>query len=199
MASSLQQYRDGHAALIKWIEETTERQENAQPGQTDSRALAEQLAQQTVSVTDARVIFRFPNLLVTLKVKNATLRICVMNETLSAGFYVLAFAFFQALVAEIEQNQVKLDECQTHSKQYCTSVKVNVHLILTEMPCLLFQVTVPLSSHFACIVQDYELQLMTYRAFVESTHKSPGKRRRMHSSSDAITQEVRPPAAAVDV
>lgn len=32
---------------------------------------------------------------------------------------------------------------------------------------------------------------MTYRAFVESTHKSPVKRRRMHSSSDAITQEVR--------
>ncbi|XP_075868033.1 microtubule-actin cross-linking factor 1 isoform X22 [Nelusetta ayraudi] len=111
LASSLQQYRDGHSALIKWIEETTERQENAQPGQTDSRALAEQLAQQT------------------------------------------------ALVAEIEKNQIKLDECQTHSKQYCTSVK------------------------------DYELQLMTYRAFVESTHKSPGKRRRMHSSSDAITQE----------
>ncbi|XP_028278050.1 microtubule-actin cross-linking factor 1 isoform X18 [Parambassis ranga] len=111
LGSSLQQYRDGHSALIKWIEETTERQENTQPGQNDSKALSEQLSQQT------------------------------------------------ALVAEIEQNQTKLDECQTHSKQYCTSVK------------------------------DYELQLMTYRAFVESTHKSPVKRRRMHSSSDAITQE----------
>uniref|UniRef100_A0A7N8YEA5 Microtubule actin crosslinking factor 1a n=1 Tax=Mastacembelus armatus TaxID=205130 RepID=A0A7N8YEA5_9TELE len=111
LGSALQLYRNGHSALIKWIEETTERQENTQPGQTDSKALSEQLAQQT------------------------------------------------ALVAEIEQNQIKLDECQTHSKQYCTSVK------------------------------DYELQLMTYRAFVESTHKSPVKRRRMHSSSDAITQE----------
>ncbi|XP_069372125.1 microtubule-actin cross-linking factor 1, isoforms 1/2/3/4/5 isoform X7 [Paralichthys olivaceus] len=111
LGSALHQYRDGHSALIRWIEETTERQENTQPGQTDSKALSEQLAQQT------------------------------------------------ALVAEIEQNQTKLDECQTHSKQYCTSVK------------------------------DYELQLMTYRAFVESTHKSPVKRRRMHSSSDAITQE----------
>lgn len=30
----------------------------------------------------------------------------------------------QALVAEIEQNQAKLDKCQTHSKLYCTSVKV---------------------------------------------------------------------------
>uniref|UniRef100_A0AAX7UQ45 Microtubule actin crosslinking factor 1 n=1 Tax=Astatotilapia calliptera TaxID=8154 RepID=A0AAX7UQ45_ASTCA len=111
LGSSLQQYRDGHSALIKWIEETTERQENTQPGQMDSKALSEQLAQQT------------------------------------------------ALVAEIEQNQTKLDECQTHSKQYCASVK------------------------------DYELQLMTFRAFVESMHKSPVKRRRMHSSSDAITQE----------
>ncbi|MEQ2260458.1 hypothetical protein XENORESO_017511 [Xenotaenia resolanae] len=108
---ALQQYRDNHSALIRWIEETTERQENALPGQTDSRALSEQLAQQT------------------------------------------------ALVLEIEQNQTKLDECQIYSKQYCTSVK------------------------------DYELQLMTYRAFVESKHKSQVKRRRMHSSSDAITQE----------
>ncbi|XP_034560537.1 microtubule-actin cross-linking factor 1 [Notolabrus celidotus] len=111
VGSALQQYRDGHSALIQWIEETTERQENTHPGQTDSKALSEQLAQQT------------------------------------------------ALVAEIEKNQTKLDDCQTQSKQYCTSVK------------------------------DYELQLMTYRAFVESTHKSPVKRRRMHSSSDAITQE----------
>lgn len=31
---------------------------------------------------------------------------------------------------------------------------------------------------------------MTYRAFVESQQKSPTKRRRMLSSSDAITQEV---------
>lgn len=31
---------------------------------------------------------------------------------------------------------------------------------------------------------------MTYRAFVESQQKSPMKRRRMLSSSDAITQEV---------
>lgn len=39
--------------------------------------------------------------------------------------------------------------------------------------------------------QEYELQLMTYRAFVESQQKSPVKRRRVLSSSDAITQEVR--------
>ncbi|TRY84291.1 hypothetical protein DNTS_025412 [Danionella cerebrum] len=111
LGSVLQQYKEGHSSLIRWIEETTEKQENTKPEQTDSRALSEQLAQQT------------------------------------------------ALVAEIEKNQLKLDECQTYSKQYSAAVK------------------------------DYELQLMTFRAFVESTQKSPVKRRRMHSSSDAISQE----------
>uniref|UniRef100_A0A8C3XHH0 Microtubule actin crosslinking factor 1 n=1 Tax=Cyanoderma ruficeps TaxID=181631 RepID=A0A8C3XHH0_9PASS len=43
--------------------------------------------------------------------------------------------------------------------------------------------------HLSPPLQDYELQLMTYRAFVESQQKSPMKRRRMLSSSDAITQE----------
>uniref|UniRef100_A0A8D0G4W8 Microtubule actin crosslinking factor 1 n=1 Tax=Sphenodon punctatus TaxID=8508 RepID=A0A8D0G4W8_SPHPU len=64
-----------------------------------------------------------------------------------------------ALVSEIERNQAKLDQCQKFSQQYSATVK------------------------------DYELQLMTYRAFVESQQKSPVKRRRMLSSSDAITQE----------
>ncbi len=48
LGSMLQQYRVGHTSLIRWIEETTEKQENTQPEQTDSRALSEQLAQQTV-------------------------------------------------------------------------------------------------------------------------------------------------------
>lgn len=48
LGSALQQYRQNHSALIRWIEETTEKQERAQAGQTDSRALSEQLAQQTV-------------------------------------------------------------------------------------------------------------------------------------------------------
>ncbi|NXA50251.1 MACF1 factor, partial [Nothocercus julius] len=64
-----------------------------------------------------------------------------------------------ALAAQIEENQAKLDKCQKFSQQYSAAVK------------------------------DYELQLMTYRAFVESQQKSYMKRRRMLSSSDAITQE----------
>lgn len=32
---------------------------------------------------------------------------------------------------------------------------------------------------------------MTFRAMVDSQHKSPLKKRRMHNSSDAIQQEVK--------
>uniref|UniRef100_A0A668VCP5 Dystonin n=1 Tax=Oreochromis aureus TaxID=47969 RepID=A0A668VCP5_OREAU len=63
------------------------------------------------------------------------------------------------LVAEIEQKQSSIDECQKYSEQYSSAVK------------------------------DYELQLMTFRAMVDSQHKSPLKKRRMQSCSDAIQQE----------
>nr|XP_023651005.1 dystonin isoform X2 [Paramormyrops kingsleyae] len=65
----------------------------------------------------------------------------------------------KVLISEIEQKQSKIDECQKYSEQYSAAVK------------------------------DYDLQLMTYRAMVDSQHKSPVKRRRVQSSSDAIVQE----------
>ncbi|XP_029376147.1 dystonin isoform X3 [Echeneis naucrates] len=65
----------------------------------------------------------------------------------------------KVLVAEIEQKQSRMDECQKYSEQYSAAIK------------------------------DYELQLMTFRAMVDSQHKSPLKKRRMQSSSDAIQQE----------
>ncbi|XP_045566332.1 dystonin isoform X31 [Salmo salar] len=65
----------------------------------------------------------------------------------------------KVLVAEMEQKQSRIDECQKYSEQYSSSAK------------------------------DYELQLLTYRAMVDSQHKSPLKRRRMQNSADAIVQE----------
>ncbi|XP_068580005.1 dystonin isoform X1 [Cebidichthys violaceus] len=65
----------------------------------------------------------------------------------------------KVLVAEIEQKQNTIEECQKYSEQYSSAIK------------------------------DYELQLMTFRAMVDSQHKSPLKKRRMQSSSDAIQQE----------
>uniref|UniRef100_A0A4W6G7E5 Dystonin n=1 Tax=Lates calcarifer TaxID=8187 RepID=A0A4W6G7E5_LATCA len=65
----------------------------------------------------------------------------------------------KVLVAEIEQIQSRIDECQKYSEQYSSAIK------------------------------DYELQLMTFRAMVDSQHKSPLKKRRMQSSSDSIQQE----------
>ncbi|XP_018118963.1 dystonin isoform X3 [Xenopus laevis] len=63
------------------------------------------------------------------------------------------------LISEIEMKQSKMDECQKYSEQFSSAIK------------------------------DYELQLMTYRAMVDSHQKSPMKRRRIQSSSDAIVQE----------
>uniref|UniRef100_A0A4W5LAD5 Dystonin n=1 Tax=Hucho hucho TaxID=62062 RepID=A0A4W5LAD5_9TELE len=65
----------------------------------------------------------------------------------------------KVLVAEMEHKQSRIDECQKYSEQYSSGAK------------------------------DYELQLMTYRAMVDSQHKSPLKRRRMTNSADAIVQE----------
>nr|DBA26389.1 TPA: hypothetical protein GDO54_010659 [Pyxicephalus adspersus] len=63
------------------------------------------------------------------------------------------------LISEIEMKQSKMDECQKYSEQYSSAIK------------------------------DYELQLMTYRALVDSHQKSPMKRRRFQSSSDVVVQE----------
>ncbi|XP_033956246.1 dystonin isoform X1 [Pseudochaenichthys georgianus] len=65
----------------------------------------------------------------------------------------------KVLVAEIEHKQGRIDECQKYSEQYSSSIK------------------------------DYELQLMTFRAMVDSQHKSPLKKRKMQSCADAIQQE----------
>ncbi|XP_071998344.1 dystonin isoform X17 [Engystomops pustulosus] len=63
------------------------------------------------------------------------------------------------LISEIEMKQSKMDECQKYSEQYSLAIK------------------------------DYEIQLMTYRALVDSHQKSPMKRRRFQSSSDVVVQE----------
>ncbi|XP_067840170.1 microtubule-actin cross-linking factor 1 isoform X9 [Heptranchias perlo] len=63
------------------------------------------------------------------------------------------------LASEVEMKQGRMNECQKYSEEYSSAVK------------------------------EYELQLMTYKAMVDSQQKSPVKRRRMQSSSDIIVQE----------
>ncbi|XP_078397943.1 dystonin isoform X24 [Cetorhinus maximus] len=65
----------------------------------------------------------------------------------------------KVLASQVEMKQGRMDECQKYSDEYSSAVK------------------------------EYELQLMTYKAMVDSQQKSPVKRRRMQSSSDAIVQE----------
>lgn len=113
-----------------------------------------------------------------------------------AAILTIAFAsiLMKALATEIENNQAKLDQCQKFSQQYSAAVKVHgpactcTRLAGQERSHVCISI-LHVSPPWLCL-QDYELQLMTYRAFVESQQKSPMKRRRMFSSSDAITQEV---------
>lgn len=115
--------------------------------------------------------------------------------------FVLKECLFQVLVAEIEHKQSRIDECQKYSEQYSSAVKVNLAVFPTFVMSTLIEGPkwkllslrkkrpCKLSPWISC--QDYELQLMTFRAMVDSQHKSPLKKRRMNSSSDAIQQEVK--------
>lgn len=94
------------------------------------------------------------------------------------------------LVSEIEMKQSKIDECQKYSEQYSAAVKVISNAVLR---ILFFSVSIMWNANYFVyflLLQDYELQAMTYRAMVDSQQKSPVKRRRMQSSSDFIIQEV---------
>lgn len=82
--------------------------------------------------------------------------------------------------------------CQYH--RYSLHRSVILYLSLQCDRCIGYECCdsgTKFSSLGMYLCQDFELQLMTFRVFVESTQKTPVKRRRMHSSSDSVTQEVR--------
>ncbi|XP_032810865.2 uncharacterized protein LOC116942711 isoform X3 [Petromyzon marinus] len=63
------------------------------------------------------------------------------------------------LVTEIDRRQDKVNECQRYSEQYCAALK------------------------------EYEMQLMEYRALVESAHSGPSRHQWQQSEADTIAQE----------
>lgn len=93
---------------------------------------------------------------------------------------------FQKLLEEIEKNKEKCDECHNYAKAYIDTIKVNATCIIGPFPrralflCIL--------TNF-CLFQDYELQLVAYKAQVEPL-TSPLKKTKMESASDNIIQEV---------
>lgn len=47
-----------------------------------------------------------------------------LTKSVNVNVQVLISATFQVLVAEIEQKQSQIDECQKHSEQYSSAIKV---------------------------------------------------------------------------
>ncbi|CAK6951622.1 dystonin isoform X1 [Scomber scombrus] len=139
ISKSLKHYRDSYSSLDEWVTEMEAAQLKAQENKPeDSKALAELLNKQKARTDFLTIRYKIAQML-----KKKILKVFVL----------------QVLVAEIEQKQSRMDECQKYSEQYSSSIK------------------------------DYELQLMTFRAMVDSQHKSPLKKRKMQSSSDVIQQE----------
>lgn len=93
---------------------------------------------------------------------------------------------FQKLLEEIEKNKDKVDECQKHAKAYIDAIKVCVNVAA----CMRFMIyDLWVAVWLNVLMQDYELQLVTYKALVEPI-ASPLKKTKMESVSDDIIQEV---------
>lgn len=95
----------------------------------------------------------------------------------------------QKLLEEIEKNKVKCDECQKYAKDYIDTIKVNAFTWIFTW--ILYEIMLRSYSILRSIYlfQDYELQLVAYRAQVEPL-ASPLKKTKMESASDNIIQEV---------
>ncbi len=93
---------------------------------------------------------------------------------------------FQKLFEEIEKNKDKVDECQKHAKAYIDAIKVCVNVAA----CMWFMIYgVWVAVWVNVLMQDYELQLVTYKALAEPI-ASPLKKTKIESVSDDIIQEV---------
>lgn len=99
IGKSLQNYRDSYCSLDEWVREMEAEQLKAQENKPeDSKSLAELLNKQ--------------------KVWFISYKKCKCECT---SVYL---STFQVLVAEIEQKQSQIDECQKHSEQYSSAIKV---------------------------------------------------------------------------
>lgn len=81
-----------------------------------------------------------------------------------------------------------MENCQQNAKAYIDSVKVGEKwLIYNYLP---FQVDIPKNEGVSSLFfQDYELQLLMYKA-VEDPTASPLKKPKIQAASDEIIQEV---------
>lgn len=93
----------------------------------------------------------------------------------------------QRLMEEIERNMDNIENCEKNAKAYIDSVKVWEQFLLKQLSAY------PGSEQFHNIYtfcfQDYEFQILTYRA-LQDPIASPLKKPKMECASDDIIQEV---------
>lgn len=107
----------------------------------------------------------------------------------------------KALLEEIERHGEKVEECQRFAKQYINAIKVRP----PPPAALAMQAAVSpgqaaaappggpgqAAGWLSCVFpQDYELQLVTYKAQLEPV-ASPAKKPKVQSGSESVIQEVR--------
>lgn len=95
---------------------------------------------------------------------------------------------FQKLLEEMKKNRDEVESCYNNAKAYIDSIKVRVAEQL--LPCGGTGVPVGSDPFGLCVLKDYELLVLTYRALQDPT-SSPLKKPRMETSSDGVIQEVR--------
>ncbi|XP_069036167.1 dystonin isoform X12 [Lepisosteus oculatus] len=109
----------------------------------------------------------------------------------SLKYYRDTYSGLDRWIKEMEATQLKMQENQPEDSKSLAELLNQQKVLVSEIE--LKQSTIDecqkYAEHYSAAVKDYELQLMTYRAMVDSQQKSPVKRRRMQSSSDVIIQE----------
>lgn len=91
----------------------------------------------------------------------------------------------QRLLEEIERNMDNIENCEKNAKAYIDSVKV---CFFSNVWSSLFWLRNNFISLTSCF-QDYEFQILTYKA-LQDPIASPLKKPKMECASDDIIQEV---------
>lgn len=95
----------------------------------------------------------------------------------------------QRLMEEIKRNMDNIENCEKNAKAYIDSVKVFFCCCFFHRRNLLFILAGNNSISFTFRFQDYEFQILTYRA-LQDPIASPLKKPKMECASDDIIQEV---------
>lgn len=97
----------------------------------------------------------------------------------------------QRLMEEIERNMDNIENCEKNAKAYIDSVKVGYFfgVWFQLKPLYPYPASEQFHNIYIFYFQDYEFQILTYRA-LQDPIASPLKKPKMECASDDIIQEV---------